>query len=59
MGRDFVWCADIQDGVKRQVYVDSVHYTSAMNRIFADCIVEGLPNSVAKILRGFVTGRGG
>ena len=49
MGKDFVWCAGIQDGMKRQVYVDSVHYTSAMTRTFADCVVNGLPDSAARI----------
>jgi|TARA_Y100000294_G_scaffold169217_1_gene180093 hypothetical protein len=57
MGKDFVWCADIRDGKKQLVYVDSVHYTNAMNRVFADCVVKGLPDSAVRILKAPANGR--
>ena len=44
LGDNFVWCAHIQQGVTEQLYVDTVHYSAAMNRILADCIAKGVPN---------------
>ncbi len=40
-GRDFVWCADIQQGVDKPLYVDNVHYNAELSRMLAACIVEG------------------
>ena len=48
---DFVWCAGIQDGVKEQLYMDSVHYTNLMNRRVAQCILDGLPDGIKHTLR--------
>ena len=42
MGENFVWCAAIQEGLREQLYVDSVHYSNAMNHKVADCIYNGL-----------------
>ena len=54
MGDDFVWCAGIQDGVKEQLYTDSVHYTNLMNRRVAQCILDGLPDGIKQTLRAQV-----
>jgi hypothetical protein len=40
LGNNFLWCAEIQEGVKEPLYVDRVHYTSKMSRMLASCIVE-------------------
>jgi len=45
---NLAWCADIQDGVARPLYVDKVHYTSEMSAMFADCILAAV-NSVGMI----------
>ena len=42
LGADFVWCADIQEHVQKPLYVDQVHYTPAMARRVAGCIVKGM-----------------
>lgn len=42
MPRGFIWCADIQDGIKANLYVDHVHYTSQMNGMLASCIAAGV-----------------
>ena len=42
LGADFVWCADIQEGVRERLYIDQVHYTPAMARRVASCIVKGM-----------------
>lgn len=42
LARNFLWCADLQEGLSGPLYVDSVHYTPAMSSRVADCIVEGL-----------------
>jgi hypothetical protein len=39
-GPDFVWCADIQDGIAELLYVDHVHYTPAMAERVAKCAVD-------------------
>jgi len=48
-GGNVAWCADIQDGVKKPLYVDSVHYTAEMSRMLADCVLDktGLRAAVA------------
>jgi len=38
LGDDFLWCADIQDGVKEMLYVDGFHYSAAMNDRLARAI---------------------
>jgi hypothetical protein len=30
-GPDFLWAADLQDGVRQPLYVDQIHYTAAMS----------------------------
>ncbi|MBU1694550.1 MAG: SGNH/GDSL hydrolase family protein [Verrucomicrobia bacterium] len=41
-GSNFIWCADIQEDVKEQLYVDSAHYTSRMARRLAETIADDL-----------------
>lgn len=38
LGANFLWCADIQEGVAEALYVDWVHYTPDMSRRVARCI---------------------
>ena len=47
-GDGFIWCADIQQGIDRPLYVDAMHYNAELARMLADCIVErsGLRNWV-------------
>jgi hypothetical protein len=40
LGENFLWCADIQEGVKEMLYVDSVHYAPRLSRRLARCIVD-------------------
>jgi hypothetical protein len=40
MGRDFAWCADIQEKFKEPLYVDLLHYTSKFSGEVAKCITE-------------------
>jgi hypothetical protein len=47
MGTNFVWCADIQDGIEHSLYVDQVHYTEEGNQLFADCIANKIVSSGA------------
>lgn len=37
-GENFLWCADIQDGVKEPLYVDMLHYTHKLTKGLASCI---------------------
>jgi hypothetical protein len=46
MDRRFVWCADIQDGKREPFYVDQVHYSPAMSKLLARCIVDGLATAL-------------
>ena len=39
MGEDFHWFADIQDGLKQPLYVDSAHYCPKFNEIIAQKII--------------------
>lgn len=39
-GLDFIWCADIQEGIERPLYVDAVHFNAELTRMLAECIVE-------------------
>lgn len=47
MDRRFVWCADIQDGKKEPFYVDQVHYSPAMSRLLASCILDAIGPGIA------------
>ena len=40
LGKNFLWCADVQEDLKEHLYVDSCHYTPAMARRTAECIVD-------------------
>lgn len=42
LGSDFVWCADLTQSLRAEVYLDQVHYTPAMNRRIARCIAKPL-----------------
>jgi hypothetical protein len=37
-GPDFLWAADLQDGVHQPLYVDQIHYTAAASRLIGDAI---------------------
>jgi hypothetical protein len=37
-GPNFLWCADIQEGLTEPLYVDDVHYTAAMSHRLAEHI---------------------
>jgi len=41
LGHNAIWCSDIQEGRTEQMYVDTVHYSAALNKLLASCIVEG------------------
>ena len=28
LGNDFIWCADVQEGIPRNLYVDRVHFNA-------------------------------
>jgi hypothetical protein len=40
LGRNFLWCADIQESRSEPLYVDQVHYTGAFSKAVAGCIAE-------------------
>jgi hypothetical protein len=42
MGKDFLWAADIQQHVKRPLYVDLVHYSGEFSGMIADFIARYL-----------------
>lgn len=35
LGNNFLWCADMQEGLKEPLYVDVVHYSAKMSKKFA------------------------
>jgi hypothetical protein len=39
---DFAWCADLQTGLPRALYVDQAHYTAAFTETVAQCILDAL-----------------
>jgi hypothetical protein len=41
-GDNFLWCADIQEGLREALYVDQVHYAPAMAERVAACIASQL-----------------
>jgi len=41
-GPRFTWCADIQRGLERPLYVDAVHYSAEMAGMVADCIADAV-----------------
>jgi len=48
-GRDLIWCADIQEGVEKPLYVDAVHYNAELSEMLAQCIIDksGLSELIA------------
>ncbi|MBI3403912.1 MAG: SGNH/GDSL hydrolase family protein [Acidobacteria bacterium] len=48
--RNFAWCADIQQGIQRPLYVDLLHYTAEMSRMLSGCITQHIGE------QGFITG---
>jgi hypothetical protein len=38
LGRNFVWCADLQENLHELLYVDQVHYAPDLSRRIAECI---------------------
>jgi hypothetical protein len=36
--KNFLWCADMQEGLAEPLYVDKVHYTAKMSRLLASMI---------------------
>lgn len=40
LGDNFLWCADIQEELEEPLYVDNIHYSARMSKIFADYIVK-------------------
>lgn len=65
MGRNFIFCGDMQVNKREPLYVDAVHYTAKMSREFAELIVSEMagrnlipegpnrpePDSVEKMLK--------
>jgi hypothetical protein len=39
MGNNFIWCADIQSGLKEPFYVDQIHYSASFSKLIAEVIV--------------------
>jgi len=42
LGPDFVWCADIQEGIKEPLYVDKIHYSARLSKMLAGCISDSI-----------------
>jgi hypothetical protein len=47
MGSGFLWCADIQESLHEQLYLDQAHYNKAGNLLVARCVADGLMRSGA------------
>ena len=45
MGKDFDWCADIQEHVVEPLYADVMHYNFEGNQLVSECLVSGLLSS--------------
>lgn len=41
-GKNFIWCGDIQKGLKEPLYVDAYHYSPKMTRMIARYILEAM-----------------
>jgi len=39
-GGHVAWCADIQESVKKPLYVDAVHYNAELAKLLAECILD-------------------
>ncbi|MFL6253573.1 MAG: hypothetical protein ACJ74T_00985 [Pyrinomonadaceae bacterium] len=42
LGDDFLWAADIQEGLAEPLYVDSLHYSGRMSELFARSIANAM-----------------
>lgn len=42
VGENFLWLANVQDGLKEPLYVDAVHYSGSMSKIIAKAIADKL-----------------
>jgi hypothetical protein len=42
LGPEFIWLADIQEGVQEALYLDGMHYTAPFSRTIANHIVNAL-----------------
>ncbi len=40
LGENFLWCADIQEGLSEPLYVDLVHYSAKFSQSVASCIAK-------------------
>lgn len=40
LGPSFLWCADIQEGVRELLYVDQTHYAPVLSQQLAACILD-------------------
>jgi hypothetical protein len=38
LGNNFLWCADMHDGIEPPLYVDKLHYSPVLSRLFAERI---------------------
>ena len=38
LGKNFLWCADIQEGLSKPLYVDQLHYTAEFSQSVASCV---------------------
>jgi hypothetical protein len=41
-GDNFIWCADVQEGLREPLYVDRYHYTGRLASLVANCIGSGI-----------------
>ena len=42
MGNNFIWCADMQKGLKEPLYVDQFHYSASFSKLIAEVIANQL-----------------
>ena len=49
LGSNFLWCADIQQGLNEPLYVDKVHYSAKLSKQLAICIGKLLLDYSAQI----------
>jgi lysophospholipase L1-like esterase len=42
LGKNFLWCADIQQNIQEPLYADSCHYSAKMSYLFAQAIADQL-----------------
>ena len=40
LGENFLWCADIQEGLSEPLYVDLMHYSAKFSQSVASCIAK-------------------